>query len=94
MLLIAVNTDAGGTMLEKVPPIDDPGPARITIQPGETLAGTVSLVSRFPGFLEALRDRDVVVFWSYQFQPIGTAPLPRAGSWVLFSKKAEARRPP
>jgi hypothetical protein len=89
MLLIAVKTDALGTTIDKYSPIDDPGPARITIKPGETLAGKISLIGRFPGFLEALKVRDVVVFWSYQFQPIDAAPSKRVGGYVLFPKVSD-----
>jgi hypothetical protein len=89
MLLIAVQTDAAGTMLDKTLPVDDPGAARITIKPKETLAGKIVLVNCFPGFLEALKERDVIVFWSYQFQPIDAAPLKRVGGYVLFAKSSE-----
>jgi hypothetical protein len=86
ILLVAVKTDAQGTPIDKSFPIDDPGPARITIEPGETLTGKISLISRFPGFLEALKDWDIIVFWSYQLQPIDAAPLQRVGGYVLFPK--------
>jgi hypothetical protein len=94
MLLIAVKTDALGTALDKLSPIDDPGPATITIRPGETLTGKIPLTHRFPGFLEALKERDVIVFWSYQLQPIDAAPLERVGGYVLFPKVSKARRRP
>ena len=90
ILLIAVKTDAGGTVLDRSWPIDDPGPAIVTIKPSETLTGKILLVSRFPGFLEALKERDVVVFWSYQFQSIEGDSLSRVGGCVLFSKSSKA----
>lgn len=86
MLLIAAKTDAVGSILEKVSPVDDPGPTTITLQTGETSAGKIHLASRFPGLLDALKDRDVIVFWSYRFQPIDMAPLQRAAGHVLFPK--------
>jgi hypothetical protein len=88
ILLVAVKADALGTLIEKRRIIDDPGPARITIEPGETLEGRVALVQRFPGFLAALKERDVIVFWSYQLQPVNETPLPRVGGYVLFSRLA------
>ncbi len=94
MLLIAVKTDVLGTALDKSALIDDPGPASITIKPDETLTGKIPLARRFPGFLEALKDRDVIVFWSYQFQPIDAAPLKRVGGYVLFPKVSKAGRRP
>ncbi len=89
MLLIAVKTDAVGTVLEKRSPVDDPGPATITIQPGETLTGTIQLVSRFPGFLDALEERDVIVFWSFQIQPKDLPALTRLAGHAFFSKRAK-----
>jgi hypothetical protein len=86
MLLVAVKADAVGTIIEKDSPVDDPGPATVTIPPGQTSTGTIPLVSRFPGFLEALAEREVIVFWSYQCQPVGSAPLPRVAGYVLFPK--------
>lgn len=86
LLLVAVKTDTPGTVIGKSQIIDDPGPDRITIKPGETLAGHISLVSRFPDLLKALEDRDVIVFWSYQFQPIDAPPLKRVSGHVLLSK--------
>jgi len=86
LILIAVKTDVLGTLLDKPSPIDDPGPASLTIQPGETVTGRIPLTHRFPGFVEALKGRDVIVFWSYQFKPIDSSPLKRTGGYVLFPK--------
>lgn len=86
MLLIAVKTDVAGSVIEKTLPIDDPGPARTTIEPDEALEGEISLVLRFPTFLEDLKDRDILVFWSYQFKAIDDVPLPRVGGYVLIPK--------
>src|SRR5688572_24443891 len=73
IILVAVRTDAPGTVLDKPSPIDDPGPTSITIKPRQTLTGKISLAKRFPGLLEALKERDVIIFWSYQFTPIDAA---------------------
>lgn len=86
MLLFAFKIDAVGTMINKTSPIDDPGPSRTTIQPNESLLGKLSLVSRFPDLPKALQDRDVIIFWSYQFQPIDAAPLQREGGYMLIPK--------
>jgi hypothetical protein len=86
LILYAAKANIPGTLIDKLLPVDDPGPATTTIQPGETRTGTIQLTRRFPGFRDALRDRDVVVFWSYQLQPIGAAPLPRTGGVVVFQK--------
>lgn len=86
ILLVAVKTDAPGIVIDKSQLIDDPGPERIIIKPAETLVGHISLVSRFPDLLKALIDREVIVFWSYRFQPIDAPPLQRVSGHVLLSK--------
>lgn len=86
ILLIAVKTDAIGTIIDKNIIIDDPGPARTTIQPGESLSGSISLLSRFPNLNEALKEHDVILFWSYQFLPIDAPPLKRMGGYMLIPK--------
>src|SRR5690242_6347833 len=62
MIVVALKTDAPGKPLETTLPIDDPGPATLVIQPGETVRGKISLVDRFPEFLQAQCERDLVVF--------------------------------
>ncbi len=94
MLLIAVKMDVAGSVIEKALPIDDSGPVRTTIEPDEILEGKISLVLRFSTFLEALKDRDILVFWSYQVKPIDEVPLPRVGSYVLIPKLTEGERTP
>ena len=69
--------------------IDDPGPTRTTIQPGESLSGNISLVNRFPELNEVLKECDVILFWSYQFLPIDTPPLKRTGGYLLIPESLE-----
>lgn len=89
ILLTAVKTDALGTVVEKSLIIDDPGPGRITIKPDETLTGKIPLVSRFPDLLNALKERDVIIFWSYQLKPIDAEPFQRRGGYVLLPKLSD-----
>ena len=86
MILVAVKTDAQGTVLESESIIDDPGADTVTVQPGETLSGIIPLGSRFPGFSRSVNERDIIVFWTYQLRPIDRSPLERAGGYVLFPK--------
>jgi hypothetical protein len=86
MILIAVKADAVGSELDSTSLIDDPGPDTVTVEPNETLAGSISMVERFPRFLDALTEHDIVVFWSYEFQPLDAPPLGRVGGCTLFSK--------
>ncbi|OPY75277.1 MAG: hypothetical protein A4E63_00388 [Syntrophorhabdus sp. PtaU1.Bin050] len=85
-MVIAVKTDPSWTVLERRFIIDDAGPATTTIGPGETLTGRITLVNRFHGFCEALQEGDMVVFWSYQLQPIDDTPLERVAGHVFFRK--------
>ncbi len=93
MVVIAARTDAVGTVLEQTLPIDDPGPATITIEPGQVLTGNIALCERFPGFLDAIRERDIIVFWSYQLTTVSGSSLPRTGGYVLFPRQAAPPRP-
>lgn len=86
ILLLAVKADRLGTVLEKKLPVDDPGPEQVTIAPGATMSGTISLSDRFPDFDNAIRDRDVIAFWSYECTPVQGPPLPRVSGAVLFPR--------
>jgi len=76
-----------GTVLGTKAVIDDPGLSTVTIEANDTLTGEVDLEVRFPALRGALRERDVVVFWSYQFEPVDDPPGPRGGGYVLFPKE-------
>ncbi|MCL7412005.1 MAG: hypothetical protein M8353_00090 [ANME-2 cluster archaeon] len=89
ILLIAVETDAIGTIIDKNLMIDDPGPARTTIQPGGSLSGNIPLSGRFPNLNEALKEHDVILFWSYQFLPIDAHPLKRVGGYLLIPQSSK-----
>jgi hypothetical protein len=54
LLLVAVPADAAGTPLKKSYPIDDPGPSRVTIRPGQVLTGKIDLTRRFPDLARIL----------------------------------------
>ena len=86
LILVAVKADALGTPLEKDARIDDPGPATVTIQPGATLEGHISLPMRFPDFCKERGERDVIVFWSYRLEPIDAPAGERCGGYVIFPK--------
>jgi len=86
-LIVAVKTDAVGTVLDRSRPVDDPLVGTETIQPNQTLTGQIDLSRRFPGLSDALRERDVIVFWSHQFQIVDGDQLPRIGGWVLLPKQ-------
>jgi hypothetical protein len=84
MILAAVETDPAGTPLERTLPIDDPGPGKTSIEPGETQSGEIALGQRFPAFAKTLAQRDILVFWAYRFQPVGQPPLSWSAGHVIF----------
>jgi hypothetical protein len=87
MILVAVKTDAFGTPIETVFSIDDPSAEVIKINKNGKLEGKISLIDRFPGFLMAIQEYDIIVFWSYQLQTTnGDLTKRRTGS-VLFKKQ-------
>jgi hypothetical protein len=86
ILLVAVQTDRLGTVLAKNTPVDDPGPEQVTIAPGETMSGTISMADQFPDFANAIKSRDVIAFWSYECTPVQGVPLARVSGAVLFPR--------
>lgn len=52
-------------VLELVYPVDDPGPAQITMKPGDTLTGEIDLRYVIKD-LTALKRSDAVLFWAYR----------------------------
>jgi hypothetical protein len=89
LLLLPVKADALGTLIE--PPIYPCGippliQVPVSIEPGATIKGRISLTKRFPALHDALRTKDVVLFWSYQLEPINSPPLQRTGGWLLLPK--------
>jgi hypothetical protein len=89
IVLVAVRADAQGSVLDRaLAPIDDPGPATVTVEPGGSVSGRTLLAPRFPGLTTALRTHDVVVFWTYRLEPVGGPPLARTGGYVVFAGPA------
>jgi hypothetical protein len=89
MVLVAVKANRSGEVLEKLTPVDDPGPTVIVLNSGESIKGRVDLNERFPGLSQSVRDSDVLLFWSYQLFSIGGAPFERQGGWLLIPKSPE-----
>lgn len=88
----AFEDDAIGSPLDEAfPPADRPIQERtLTIQPGESLEGTIDLTTRFPDLDEVLKRRSVVIFWNYAqdiqghegntLRLYGSAVIPKSGS--------------
>lgn len=87
--LYAFKLDAEQTQLEEALYVDDPGPNTIFLQPDAVLRGEISLAWRFPSLREAIKTRDVIVFWTYLSTNAEHVRGERFGGWVVVSKNAE-----
>jgi hypothetical protein len=63
--LVAITTD--GRVLKELYPIDDPGPERLVIAPGQVLSGIYPL-DNFEDLEERRKTSDVIVLWSYRLR--------------------------
>ena len=61
-------------------------PTFLTLNPGDTLEGSVNLSARFPGLTAAVQESDVVVFWSHQIRSMENQSLPRLNGGVVISR--------
>lgn len=86
IILVGAFADGSG-LADLILYIDDPGPGHITLQPAETVKGTIDLRRRFWHLQEKVRETDVIVFWSYQLKPVGADALERVGGWVLLPRQ-------
>jgi hypothetical protein len=84
IMLVPVLLGADQAPLEPALYIDDPGPAVVIIAPAATLHGSVELVSRFPRLPAVLKERGVMLFWSYRVNLIdGRATVRQSGAVEL-----------
>lgn len=87
LLLVATVLNSTRTRLsESEPPAPAPPSTLLTLNPGDTLAGSVNLSTRFPALAEALRESDVVVFWSHQVRSTESPSLARLNGGVVLSR--------
>lgn len=87
LLLSAIKLDAFGTPIEQVFAIDDPGSEKVTLAPGQVLAGYISLDERFPDLAKAHQERDIIIFWTYQMITIDGMVTDRSSGSVLLERK-------
>jgi len=66
-------------------PIDDPGPTKVSVKPGETLTGEIDLRYVIRD-LNTMKKSDVLLFWAYK-SPAELNLLHWSGGWVLIPKK-------
>ncbi len=86
LLLVAVPLN-GGRNLSTAPQSIRSGlaAATLSLNPGDSLSGSVDVSSHFPGLAAAIRETDVMVFWSHQI-PEASA-LPRLAGGVLLPRQ-------
>ena len=89
MVLIAVKANRTGDLLKKYMPVDDPGVTVVVLNPGQPMKGRIALNKRFPDLVQTLQESDVLLFWSYQLEPLDGAPLERQGGWLLIPKSRD-----
>jgi hypothetical protein len=87
LLLVPVVLDKERTKLQEVYYIDDPIGNLITVEPGDRLSGTIYLFNRFPDITKVTKEHDVLLFWSYELQPIDGPALPRASGAIVIPKQ-------
>lgn len=87
LLLVPIVLDPIKTRLEESQYIDDPGPEQLILNPGDKLSGTVKLLNRFPDLGKVAQERDVIIFWSYQFRSIEGQVFQRLSGAVIIPKQ-------
>jgi hypothetical protein len=88
LLLVVAPLNSARTRLAE---LDSPPPAPpqtfLTLNPGDTLAGSVNLSARFPGLTAAIQEGEVIVFWSHQIRSMESPALPRLNGGVVISRQ-------
>ena len=88
LLLVVTPLNAASMRLAEfdVPPQALPQ-AFLTLNPGDTVTGSVNLSARFPGLAAAIRESEVIVFWSHQIRSMESPPLSRLNGGVVITRQ-------
>jgi len=86
LILAAEGTQTLSAEIDKRYPIEDAVSGTVTLAPGESISGLVSLNNRFRSLSEAAAKQDVIVFWSYQAATVDGVKAERCGGWVLIAR--------
>jgi len=84
---VPIALDPVRSRLQEVQVVDDPSPGDLVLNPGDRVSGVVDLSQRFPDLAAAVRERDVIVFWSYEFKPRGRPAFPRLTGGVILPRE-------
>jgi hypothetical protein len=89
LLLIACALNAADARLAPAEaPTRDLPPNSLTLNPGDTLSGSVDLSARLPGLAEAIQASDVVLFWSHEMKSAEKQSLPRLNGGAVIPRQS------
>jgi len=89
LLLVARKLTGAGVSLSETnsPPRDLPS-SSFTLNPGDTLSGSVNLSARLPELATAIRESDVILFWSHEVKSADSQALPRLNGGVVIPRQS------
>jgi hypothetical protein len=88
LLLVACALNASDARLVPADtPVRDVPPNPLTLNPGDTLSGSVNLSARLPGLTEAVQASDIVLFWSHELKSADKQSLPRLNGGAVIPRQ-------
>lgn len=89
LLLVAAGLNAADPRLAAADlPVRELPSTSVTLNPGDTLSGSVNVSARFPALATAIRAGDVILFWSHQLKPVGSQDLPRLNGGLVLPRQS------
>lgn len=89
LLLVACALNAANTRLVPADvPVRDLPPTPLTLNPGDTLSGSLNLSATLPGLAEVIRGSDVILFWSHEMKSADKQPLPRLSGGAVIPRQS------
>jgi hypothetical protein len=89
LLLVARKlTGAGTSLSEANSAVRELPPSSVTLNPGDTLSGSVNLSTRLPELATAVRESDVILFWSQEMKSADSQALPRLNGGVVIPRQS------
>lgn len=92
LLLLAVCLDGKNRVIPETYSLENPSPNAISLEPGQSLMGSVNLSERFPTLRDCVQNHEALVFWSFQLKPRGSSPYPRLNGGVSIATRSGTRR--
>jgi hypothetical protein len=91
LLLLAVCLDGKNRVIQETYSLENPSPNTISLEPGQSLTGSVDLLERFPTLGECVANHEALVFWSFQLKPRESLALPRVNGGVSIAARPANR---